>query len=138
MFPQHLTLAVPARNKARSRTNSEIEGEEAMEKVVADEQIDEIILADTTISHKRLTEILFHCERNLIPFRMVPDLYGVLTSRVRVNHISDIPLLGNWGKPLLFGPGSIHVAHTTEEFVDEAELRASVEAYMKLVRTLLD
>jgi len=54
-----------------------------------------------------------------------------------VAYTSDIPLLGNWGKPLLFGPGSIHVAHTTEEFVDEAELRASVEAYMSLVRTLL-
>ena len=54
-----------------------------------------------------------------------------------VAYTSDIPLLGNWGKPLLFGPGSIHVAHTTEEFVDEAELRASVDAYMSLVRTLL-
>ena len=54
-----------------------------------------------------------------------------------VAYTSDIPLLGNWGTPLLFGPGSIHVAHTTEEFVDEAELRASVEAYMTLVRTLL-
>ena len=54
-----------------------------------------------------------------------------------VAYTSDIPLLGNWGKPLLFGPGSIHVAHTSEEFVDEAELRASVDAYMTLVRTLL-
>ena len=71
-----------------------------LEKVVAEEQIDEIILADTTVSHKRLTEILFHCERNLIPFRMVPDLYGVLTSRVRVNHVADIPLIGMAAWPL--------------------------------------
>lgn len=71
-----------------------------LEKVVDEEQIDEVILADTTISHKRLTQILFHCERNLIPFRMVPDLYGVLTSRVRVNHIADIPLIGMAAWPL--------------------------------------
>lgn len=71
-----------------------------LENIVAGEQIDEIILADMTISHNRLTQILFHCERNLIPFRMVPDLYGVLTSRVRVNHISDIPLLGIAAWPL--------------------------------------
>ncbi|NLG36095.1 MAG: undecaprenyl-phosphate glucose phosphotransferase [Lentisphaerae bacterium] len=71
-----------------------------LEQVTADEQIDEIILADTTVSHKRLTEILFHCERNLIPFRMVPDLYGVLTSRVRVNHVADIPLIGIAAWPL--------------------------------------
>ena len=71
-----------------------------LEKIVAAEKIDEVILADMTISHKRLTEILFHCERNLIPFRMVPDLYGVLTSRVRVNHVADIPLLGMATWPL--------------------------------------
>lgn len=54
-----------------------------------------------------------------------------------VAYTSDIPLLTNWGTPLLFGPGSIHVAHTTNEFVEEAELKASVESYVKLVRTLL-
>ena len=54
-----------------------------------------------------------------------------------VAYTSDIPLLTNWGKPLLFGPGSIHVAHTSEEFVEEEELRSSVDDYVRLVRTLL-
>jgi acetylornithine deacetylase len=54
-----------------------------------------------------------------------------------VAYTSDIPLLGRWGTPLLFGPGSIHVAHTPDEFVDVAELRASVATYQRLVRTLL-
>ena len=71
-----------------------------LEKIVADEQIDEIILADPGIARRRLAEILMHCERNLIPFRMVPDLYGVLTSRVRVNHVADIPLIGIASWPL--------------------------------------
>ena len=52
-------------------------------------------------------------------------------------YTTDIPLLGNWGTPLLFGPGSIHVAHTPDEYVDIRELRASVDAYERLVRTLL-
>ncbi len=55
-----------------------------------------------------------------------------------VAYTSDIPLLTNWGKPLLFGPGSIHVAHTPGEYVEEAELRASVDSYVQLVKTLLD
>ncbi|MFN0098891.1 MAG: M20/M25/M40 family metallo-hydrolase [Gemmatimonadaceae bacterium] len=54
-----------------------------------------------------------------------------------VAYTSDIPLLTNWGTPLLFGPGSIHVAHTPDEYVEESELRESVETYEKLVRTLL-
>lgn len=52
-------------------------------------------------------------------------------------YTSDIPLLGNWGKPLLFGPGSIHVAHTPDEYTEESELRESVEAYQRLVNHLL-
>lgn len=52
-------------------------------------------------------------------------------------YTSDIPLLTNWGKPLLFGPGSIHVAHTPDEFIEEAELRASVDSYITLVQQLL-
>ncbi|HUQ98512.1 MAG TPA: M20/M25/M40 family metallo-hydrolase [Gemmatimonadaceae bacterium] len=54
-----------------------------------------------------------------------------------VAYTSDIPLLGNWGEPLLFGPGSIHVAHTADEYVDVEELRRSVDTYERLAKTLL-
>lgn len=50
---------------------------------------------------------------------------------------TDIPLLDRWGTPLLFGPGSIHVAHTPGEFIDIRELREAVSAYARLVRALL-
>src|SRR5215208_996457 len=43
-------------------------------------------------------------------------------------YTSDIPLLSRWGPPLLFGPGSIHVAHTPGEYIEVNELRASVDA----------
>lgn len=54
-----------------------------------------------------------------------------------VAYTSDIPLLSNWGEPFLFGPGSIHVAHTPDEYIDVEELRASVDAYERLAKTLL-
>jgi acetylornithine deacetylase len=54
-----------------------------------------------------------------------------------VAYTSDIPLLGRWGTPLLFGPGSIHVAHTPDEYVEVEELRAAVDAYARIVRALL-
>lgn len=52
-------------------------------------------------------------------------------------YATDIPLLEGWGRPYLFGPGSIHVAHTDGEYVDIAELRASVDAYVRLARAAL-
>jgi acetylornithine deacetylase len=53
-------------------------------------------------------------------------------------YTSDIPLLSRWGTPLLFGPGSIHVAHTPDEFIDVTELRASVDSYERIARHLLE
>lgn len=55
-----------------------------------------------------------------------------------VAYTSDIPLLGRWGTPLLFGPGSIHVAHTPDEHIVVAELREAVVSYERIVRALLD
>jgi acetylornithine deacetylase len=52
-------------------------------------------------------------------------------------YTSDIPLLSRWGTPLLYGPGSIHVAHTPDEHISVAELRSSVDAYVRIVRQLL-
>jgi acetylornithine deacetylase len=51
---------------------------------------------------------------------------------------TDIPFLTAWGSPLLYGPGSIHVAHTANEFIDIAEQRASVDGYIRIARALLD
>ena len=42
-------------------------------------------------------------------------------------YTTDIPLLANWGTPLLLGPGSIHVAHTDREHVRIDELTDAVE-----------
>jgi acetylornithine deacetylase len=52
-------------------------------------------------------------------------------------YTTDIPFLSRWGQPLLFGPGSVRVAHTAEEFVSIAELRSAVQHYMTLTAALL-
>ena len=52
-------------------------------------------------------------------------------------YATDIPALDAWGTPYLFGPGSIHVAHTPDEHVRESELVAAVDAYERIVRQAL-
>ena len=51
---------------------------------------------------------------------------------------TDIPMLSNWGEPLLLGPGSIHVAHTPFEKLAKQELLAAVGLYIKVAKQLLD
>jgi acetylornithine deacetylase len=51
---------------------------------------------------------------------------------------TDVPVLeGAWGTPFLIGPGSINVAHTAEERISKQELRAAVDLYAGLAKSLL-
>jgi acetylornithine deacetylase len=50
---------------------------------------------------------------------------------------TDIPLLGSWGRPLLYGPGSILDAHTADEHVEIADLEGAVGAYRAIAERLL-
>ncbi len=51
---------------------------------------------------------------------------------------TDIPTFdGAWGQPFLIGPGSIHVAHTTEERISKRELSDAVDIYARMATQLL-
>ena len=53
------------------------------------------------------------------------------------SYTTDIPAFGGkWGKPYLVGPGTIHVAHTSEERVPKDQLEAAVQIYRNLVLRL--
>jgi len=52
-------------------------------------------------------------------------------------YTTDIPFLAGWGEPLLFGPGSVHAAHTADESVSIAELHAAVGHYQTIAADLL-
>jgi acetylornithine deacetylase len=53
-------------------------------------------------------------------------------------YTTDIPAFGGaWGQPFLLGPGTIHVAHTSEERIPKAQLQEAIGMYQQLVRRLL-
>lgn len=55
-----------------------------------------------------------------------------------VAYTTDIPAFaGAWGKPFLMGPGSIHVAHTSEERVPKRQLLEAVPIYQRMVKHLV-
>ena len=51
-------------------------------------------------------------------------------------YMTDIALLPRWGKPLLYGPGSILVAHTDDEYIEVAHLERAAADYVTLARQL--
>jgi acetylornithine deacetylase len=77
-----------------------------------------------------VNEVLF------IPMIKMEKVEGIPTCVV--SFTTDIPMFnGAWGKPLLIGPGSIHVAHTRDEKISKRELADAVEIYSGIVRKLL-
>jgi acetylornithine deacetylase len=70
-----------------------------------------------------------------IPALLLGSLDGIETTVVA--YTTDIPAFGNtWGRPFLFGPGTIHVAHTLEERVPKRQLMDAVEIYQRMVQDL--
>ena len=71
-----------------------------------------------------------------IPAVRLGALPGLDTSVV--SFTTDIPAFGgSWGKPFLFGPGSIHVAHASDERISKRELTAAIQTYQELARQLV-
>jgi acetylornithine deacetylase len=113
-------------------------------------------IAPNVVSPSAEAEVMF---RTVSDARAVRRALAPIERRVAVEHIlevppvhmatvpgfetavfpytTDIPFLDAWGRPLLFGPGSIHVAHTADEFVEIAALETAVEGYVAIARQLL-
>jgi acetylornithine deacetylase len=71
-----------------------------------------------------------------IPAVHLGSLPGFETSIM--SYTTDIPAFaGVWGKPFLFGPGSIHYAHTDKEHIPKSEIIEAIEIYKNLVRQLI-
>ncbi len=69
-------------------------GFDELEQKVADHKIDQLILTGHDLDHDAIVQLILFCERHLVHFNMVPDLFRLLTSRMEFQTIRDIPLLG--------------------------------------------
>ncbi len=113
-------------------------------------------VAPNVISPSAEAEVLF---RTIGPGQEIVDRLQPIRSRVAVEHVlevppvrlrtvpgletavfaftTDVPLLARWGEPLLFGPGSVLLAHAEDEHVELGELEAAVDAYDRIATALL-
>jgi acetylornithine deacetylase len=113
-------------------------------------------VAPNVVSSSAEAEVMF---RTTSDAAVVREAIAPLEARVAIEHVlevppvrlktvpgfetavfpytTDIPFLSAWGEPLLFGPGSIHVAHTADEWVSIAELNAAAVHYVTLAKALL-
>ncbi|MBI2907002.1 MAG: sugar transferase [Chloroflexi bacterium] len=65
-----------------------------IDQLCRDHAIDEIIIALPSSSHREVPQILEHCRKEGVRFRIVPDLYEVSLTRVDIDDLRGVPLLG--------------------------------------------
>jgi exopolysaccharide biosynthesis polyprenyl glycosylphosphotransferase len=64
------------------------------ERVVASHPVSEVILTSLSLPHPRIISLIAECEKSLIDFKLVPDVFSLMSSRVWVTNLDGIPLLG--------------------------------------------
>lgn len=62
--------------------------------VVREQAIDEVIITLPWISHRKIMAIMDACQRQRVRFRIVPDLFELSLSRVDIDEVNGIPLIG--------------------------------------------
>jgi len=77
-------------------------------------------------------EVTFPLE---LPFLRLHTVDGLPTMIAAFT--TDIPKLTKWGKPLLIGPGSIHVAHTEGEYIEKRQLHEAIDLYCQIAKQLV-
>jgi len=109
--------------------------------VIADEASAQVLIRTVNGAHElreRIAALLDgRCEYEFVretPALRLEKLDGFETDVVAFT--TDLSTLTRWGKRVLLGPGSIRVAHTSEERVAKADLTRAVELYCRMVRTL--
>ena len=61
--------------------------------VVSEQGIDEVIVTLPATNHDDIAAICAHCEQTEVAVKLVPDLFELSLSRVRMDHIAGIPLI---------------------------------------------
>lgn len=62
--------------------------------ILETEKIDEVIITLPWQYHHKIMSIMAHCERRSIRTRIVPDLYQMRISRMQIEEIAGVPMIG--------------------------------------------
>jgi exopolysaccharide biosynthesis polyprenyl glycosylphosphotransferase len=65
-----------------------------LDRVIADQRVDEVVIALPSAEHERILEIVSLCRDNGVEFRLVPDTFDLTLGTLEVDDLAGIPLIG--------------------------------------------
>lgn len=85
----------PGEKSSSSRIISPVAGEiDALPALLEKGGVDELVLTNPGLDHARVLRIIADCERNLVEFKHVPDMFEIMTRKVDVVSFDGVPLVG--------------------------------------------
>jgi exopolysaccharide biosynthesis polyprenyl glycosylphosphotransferase len=69
-------------------------GTDDLLRAIQEEAVDEVIVTLPWTSHRKIVNIMSHCERRGVRAKIVPDLFQMSLNRVDLDEINGIPLIG--------------------------------------------
>jgi len=63
-------------------------------------QVHEVVLSDPAVTNDQMLKILYECEKELVDFRRIADLFGLITSKMNVSYLGGVSILSFADSPL--------------------------------------
>ncbi len=76
---------------------------DAIARAVDSNNVEEVIIALPAEQHSKIVEVIEHCRRSGVAFKLVPDLFEMSFNQVQINGINGVPLVGVKGVSLRGG-----------------------------------
>ncbi len=70
------------------------------DKLHKDHQIHEVVLAEPKLSSEDVLKVLYECEKEMVSFRWLADMFGLITSKMRISYVASVPVLSFMDSPL--------------------------------------
>ena len=83
-----------------------------IDQVIAENGVDEVVVALPANSHLRIMEVLERCRNLRVAFRLVPDLFEVRFNEVQIDALNGVPLIGV--KEVVLRGGNLWIKRTID------------------------
>ena len=63
-------------------------------------QVHEVVLARPGLTNEKVLEILYQCEKQMVSFRWIADIFGLITAKMKVAYLGSVSILSLMDSPL--------------------------------------
>jgi exopolysaccharide biosynthesis polyprenyl glycosylphosphotransferase len=63
-------------------------------------QVHEVVLAQPGMNNEQVLDILYQCEKEMVSFRWIADIFGLITAKMKVSYLGGVSILSFMDSPL--------------------------------------